>query len=156
MRPASESIQDQDVEIEKPRAARLWNLVRVGTIRDIPNSEPQDFETGAMLQTNRHDLCVQRLERLGWMDPMHRQSGRRSGVSRRDVTERIIKRALDSFRNVLFAVQGNGVAKVELKEAQIVEAKDMVGVFVGKQDCVDDANIFAQQLSPKVRRRVYQ
>src|SRR5438477_10556130 len=46
------------------------------------------------------------------------------------------------------------MAQIELKQPQIVEAKNMVGVLVREQNGVDDAHPLAQQLLPQIRRRI--
>ena len=47
-------------------------------------------------------------------------------------------------------------ANAEAGEPQIVQTKDVVGVLMGIQHRMDDADAFAQQLMSQVRRRVDQ
>lgn len=67
-------------------------------------------------------------------------------VGRFALGECIIKRPQNAFFNQFFAVEWYGGVQVEWKKSYVVQAKNVVGVFMRKQNCVGDANPFSQKL----------
>ena len=62
------------------------------------------------------------------------------------VIEGLAQSGFDDVR----AVNGDGVPQVKLEEAEVIETEDVIGVFVGVDHRVHDADAFAKQLLAKV------
>jgi hypothetical protein len=77
-------------------------------------------------------------------------------MCRFNVGEGIIEGSIDSLANTGFAVQRYCMPQPKREQAEIVQAMNVVRMFMGKDDCVDMPDSLAKQLMAKVRRGVDQ
>lgn len=149
----AEGVEDEGVEAFELVEAVGGDVVGVGAVGDVADAEAKDFETRAVKQADRFDLRAEDVEGIGG-DAIEGQTRDGSFVSllvrREGIIERVSKTTLDSF----FTIKWQRRIEIELKESQVVEAEDVVGVLVCESDCVNDADSLAKQLLPQVGRGV--
>ena len=77
-------------------------------------------------------------------------------MRRFNVGESVIESSVDSLANASFTVQRYSMPQTKREQAEIVQAMNVVRMFMGKDDCVDMPDSLAKQLMAKVRRGVDQ
>jgi len=153
MRLAAQGIQDEHVQPQQSFHAFVGNLVGVGAIGDIANSEAQHIEARPVFESNGKNLRPQHFKRLDTNCPEHEL---RNGafMSGRSIWKGVVKRPANPLLDQRLAVQRHGMAQIELKQPQVVQSEEMVGVLVREEHAVDDANLLAKQLGSQVGWRV--
>ena len=72
------------------------------------------------------------------------------------VRKRIIESATQSSFNFFVAEDGNCVTKIKLKQPEIVESSQVIGVLMRVHHGIHDSNFFTQQLLPEIWRSIDQ
>ena len=68
----------------------------------------------------------------------------------------VVERFSDSLFDFAFAKQWHRVPQPKRKQSQVVQAKQMVGMFVRVQNRMHNPDLFSQQLCAKIRWRIDQ
>jgi len=153
MRPVAEGIEHEHIEPFQESHACGRDSVGVGAIGHVADAEAEDIETGAMREADGRDSRSEQIERVG-VDSLEVELRGSAGVCVLAIGKGVIERLANAGLDCRFAVERHGVAQIERKEAQVVEAEDVVGVLVREEDRVDDADALAEKLLPQVGRGV--
>jgi len=153
VRLASQAIKDQYVEPPQLMQAGGGDRVGVGAVGDVAEAEAEYVAAGPVAQPQWYDRGAQHLERLE-SDGAQLELGHRARMQVFGRGEGVVERSANAIFDLRFAIEGHGPAEIKLHQPQVVQAKDMVGVSVGVDDRVDDADLLAQELLPQVGRRI--
>lgn len=145
----AESVEDEDIESFEEREAGFGDFVAVGAVSDSSDAESVDLEAWTMLEGDEDDLGAEDFDGAS-IEAMHGELRNGSGVRLGEVGERVIEGLAESGFDDIGAVNGDGMAEVELEEAEVIESEDVIGVFVGVDHRVDDADAFTEQLLAEI------
>lgn len=145
----AETVEDEDIESFEEREAGVGDFVAVGAVGDSSNAESVDLEAWAVLEGDGDDLGAEDFDGAS-IEAMHGQLWNGSGMRLGEVGERVVEGLAESGFDDIGAVNGDGMPKVELEEAKVIESEDVIGVFVGVDHRVNDADAFAEELLAEV------
>ncbi len=151
----AEGVENEDVEAVELFQAFGRDAVGVGAVGDVADAEAEDVEARPVVQADGSDFCAEQVEGFE-ADGVKGELWGRAGVGGLAVAEGVVERFANAVFDERLAVERDGMAEVEREEAKIVEAKDVVGVLVGEEDGVDDADLLAEELLAEVGRGVDQ
>jgi hypothetical protein len=98
------------------------------------------------------------LQNFKWLvvDPVELKAGHRTSVSLYSILKGITKRLLQATLDLGVAIQRDRPSQIKLHQSQVVQAEDMIGMFMGVTHRVYQAQTLADQLLPQVGWRVDQ
>ena len=100
-----------------------------------------------MFQSDGNYPQSEHLERFG-RDIAEDELRYRAAVVVRSRLKGIVERFANSFLDARFTIQRYRSSQVKLEQPQVVEPKQVIGVFVRKENGMHDADFFAQKLCP--------
>jgi len=150
MRCVSQCIEDQRIQPVKQIYTAGFDLIGIGTVREVPKSETVDSTVGAVDQWNGCDV---RSEHFEWrvIDSDQFQLRSRTHVSRLPFFKRIVKDSSDSGLHMVRRVDRHRLADHEWKQSNVIHTVQMIRVLVGEEHGMHDPDPFAQQLCSQIR-----
>jgi hypothetical protein len=155
MRGVPEGAENERIQPLQTLHAFGWNSTDIGAVGDISNPETEDRETRAMLKADRDDGRSKGLEGV-FTDEYRLESRSTSRMRRFNVGESVIESSVDSLANAGFTVQRYSMPQPKREQAEIVQAMNVVRMFMGEDDCINMPDPFANQLMAEVGRGVDQ
>ena len=149
----AEGVEHEDVEPFQQRQAFVRDAVGVGAVGEVADAKAEDFEAGAVLEADGGDPLAQDVKG-GQANAPEFQAGDRPVVGLLPVREGVAERQTDALLHDFFAVERHRMPQVERKQPQVVEAENVVGVLVGIEDGVGDADFLPQELLPQIGRSI--
>ena len=141
----AKSIQDEHVQVLQAFQALRRNAIGVRAIGNVTDSKSEDLEPWAMIQANWDDGSSQGLKGIQ-ADPVKFELRRCAGVGGFLIGKCVVEYVADPVFDDRFAVDRHRALEVELEETQIVHAIEVVGVFMGEGDRLDNTDFLPKEL----------
>src|SRR6516165_6420239 len=149
MRLVAESVQNKNVQILEQRQGSLGDGAEIGHVGGIAKAEAQDGQVAVQDGYGNQPLSPE-VKRA--VDKLRVELGD-SPIGIRLVKDVLVD-AADALHGPAVGVNGNRHVLPEVKDADIIQSEDVVGVLVGEDDGVQPSHPGAQGLLAKVGRGI--
>lgn len=143
MSTETQRVENEHIQVQELFPALRRDAIGVGAVGDTTNAETQYLKSWAVQEPNRLDGRTTDRKRIQ-SNGMDRELWDSSGMGPGFIAERIIIRLANPCRDGRGTVEWYRRPQIELHQPQIVQAENMVGMFVCVGHGVDDPNPLSQ------------